>query len=62
MMTVSLGGVLRKSARFMDAHGEDTGLSFMLDELLKHLKELRDRKAEGEKVIDEFFTLYTQVD
>lgn len=56
-MTVSLSGLLSNASRACDlalAGGE----GFAVMELLKNLAELKERKAEGESVIDEFFRLY----
>lgn len=55
-MQVSLSGLLEKAAR--SCEGRSGGESFAIRELLKNLRELRDRKAEGEAVIAEFFRLY----
>ena len=56
-MNVSLNGLLRSVG--LNITGEQAGgYRYALAELLKNLKELKSRKAEGEKVIDEFFELY----
>ena len=34
------------------------GYVYTVEEFIKNLKELRERKAEGETVIDEFFGVY----
>lgn len=59
MMTQSLPGLLNKVASHLDAHDEESGLSSCIRQLLLNLRELRERKAEGEKVLDEFFAIYT---
>lgn len=57
MMCISLTGLLERTAKILD-QGGDTGRAFDLRTLLKNLKELEQRKTEGEKVIEEFFALY----
>ena len=55
-MKVSLPGLLKNLDSVMDDSALTCGLRGTLDELLNNLRELKGRKAEGEKVIDEFFT------
>lgn len=62
-MQVSLPGLLEKAARACEqtsSNGTNRfgGEAFAIRELLKNLRELRDRQAEGEAVIAEFFRLY----
>jgi hypothetical protein len=57
MLTISLTGAISQSARTLEGVG-DPGLAVVLRELLKNLAELRERKAEGQKVLDEFFRVY----
>lgn len=57
-MTQSLSGLLNKAADIVERRGGSAGLDFALRELLQNLQELRERKSEGEKVLDEFFSVY----
>lgn len=63
-MKVSLSGLLKKAAMACEAKRTDGGShfyggeGFAIRELLQNLQELKTRKAEGEKVIDEFFKVY----
>ena len=58
MMRVSLTGVL-KNCRSAMGKNDTCGYGFMLQELEKHLRELRDRYRSGDtQVVDEFFDLY----
>lgn len=50
---VSLTGLIGKAAQCCDR-----GQAFTLREMLKHLAELKSRRLEGTRVIDEFFALY----
>jgi len=54
-MRVSLTGVL-SNCRDTMGKNDTRGYGFMLQELEKHLRELRDRYRSGDtKVVDEFF-------
>lgn len=59
-MRVSLTGVITRSAKALRERGEaGHDSAFMLEELHRHLKELRDRHAAGDPgVVAEFFNLY----
>lgn len=61
-MMVSLHGLIRNATRAIKGAGDGRGVAFELDTLLKNLRELKSRKAEGEKVLDEFFALYVLED
>lgn len=56
-MKVCLDGLFESVSDAMD-HPQAPGYRFVLRELLKHLKELHERKAEGEAVLNEFFGCY----
>jgi len=58
MMVISLPGLINNAARHIEQDGDRRGFAFDLRHLLKNLKELHQRKAEGEKVLDEFFAIY----
>ena len=53
MMKMSLTGLLNRAAEQIGG-----GRGFDLKQLLKNLRELRERKAEGVAVLDEFFAIY----
>lgn len=60
MMTQSLPGLLNNSADYLETMDAKTGgISHGLRTLLVNLRELRERKTEGEKVLNEFFAIYT---
>lgn len=58
MMMQSLPGLINNAARHIEQDGDTRGFAFDLRHLLKNLKELHQRKAEGQKVLDEFFAVY----
>ena len=53
-MKVSLEGILLYSEK----ERMNKGGKYMLKELYGNLKKMKERKNEGEKVLDEFFNLY----
>jgi hypothetical protein len=57
-MNVSLTGLIKNACWELKGHGDPNAYAFMLQELLKHLIELKTRRLEGTAVIDEFFRLY----
>ena len=58
-MQVSLPGLLKNAGRAADIAEPSCGYGFMLDQLLRHLTELRDRNYDGDRgVVEEFFKLY----
>lgn len=55
-MNVSLTGLLSKAAQ--SCRDRNGGEDFALRQLHDHLRELYDRREEGQKVLDEFFAVY----
>ena len=56
-MKVNLTGLLHNALAATEADEQESYL-FALDELLTNLRQLHERKAEGEAVIEEFFACY----
>ncbi len=59
-MKVSLDGLIRNICEVLkkSKDPQSPGYAYMLEEMAKNMKEIQRRKEEGEKVIDEFFSLY----
>lgn len=55
-MLVCLSGLIRRSVEELNRHRDSRDLAFMLQELHKHLEQLRD----DPKLIDDFFKLYVK--
>lgn len=64
IMKVDLKGLMNNICEILedqevtDKYNHSAAYAHLLQEMVENLAELRDRKAEGEKVIDEFFNLY----
>lgn len=58
-MYVSITGLLRRTAEFLEDHGDPCARAHMLRQLQDHLLELRRRTAAGDlSALDEFFGLW----
>ena len=55
-MNVCLSGLMRRCIEELNRHRDSKDLAFMLQELQKHLEQLRD----DPKLIDDFFKLYVK--
>jgi hypothetical protein len=62
-MKISLSGMTGRICAVLDSSGSDyaKGYSFQLQEMVRHLAELKARREEGTAVIDEFFAIYVDV-
>jgi len=61
---VSLKGLVKNISEVLndpevkEMYPHSGGFAYTLEEMAKNMEELKARKKEGEKVIDEFFSLY----